>query len=194
MKNNFLPIYSNQQAGFSMLEVMVSIIIFSFGMLALAGLQLSALKYQTGATTRSNVAALSIDIAERLRLNLPGAKQGSYLYTAAYETAKSDNLKVNNCGTACSELQRAENDLAEWLNSAQIGLPGGAVNISGNTVSGFTSTVMWFDKEMAISDTDPVEYEASKTCSAALEGADARNCCPANTPSGIRCINTYFLP
>jgi type IV pilus assembly protein PilV len=182
------------QSGFSMLEVMVSIIIFSFGMLALAGLQLSAFKYQSGATTRATVATLSTDIAERLRLNVDGARAGSYAYTVPYNTAKAATLTVANCGAACSAQQTAQNDIARWLTEAQTTLPGGAVNITGNATSGFIATVMWFDKETAVPDSDPLEYATSEACAANQKSTDARNCCPPNTPPGIRCINTTFLP
>jgi type IV pilus assembly protein PilV len=185
-----------QQAGFSMLEVMVSIVIFSFGMLALAGLQLSAFKYQSGAAARSNVAALSSSIAERVRLNIAGAQAGNYSYNTKYETAKAEALTAAACGVACSPQQIAENDIAAWLDEAQAALPGGAVSLSGTAADGFTATVMWFDKEMANAGSDPVTYEKSETCDADFKGTDARNCCPASAavPAGVRCINTYFLP
>jgi type IV pilus assembly protein PilV len=185
---------ARKQAGFSMLEVMVAILIFSFGMLALAGLQLSGFKFQAAAGTRASVASVSADIAERLRTNIPGAIAGNYLYQLPYAAAKSDNPAVVNCGAACSSAQTAQNDLANWVIFAQTTLPGGAVNLRGTTGTGFTSTVMWFDKEMAVAGSNPTTYEQSAICTPATTGVDARNCCPANTPAGIRCINTPFLP
>jgi type IV pilus assembly protein PilV len=185
---------SASQRGFSMLEVLVSILIFSFGMLALAGLQLSAFKFQSAAGTRAGVASVSADIAERIRANLSGAIAGNYSYIAPYQTAKSATPTQANCGNACSFSQIAQNDIAAWLASTQSTLPGGAVNLTGASTTGFIATVMWFDKEMAIPGSDPVTYEQSAVCVVGATGVDARNCCPPDTPAGIRCINTTFLP
>ena len=63
----------NNQKGFTMLEVLIAIIIFSFGLLGLAGLQLVSLANNLSANSRSTATALAYDMADRMRANMQGA-------------------------------------------------------------------------------------------------------------------------
>ncbi|HEU4460941.1 MAG TPA: type IV pilus modification protein PilV [Methylibium sp.] len=63
------------QRGVTLLEVLVSILIFSFGILGLVGLQARATQYSIDAEDRSRAALLADDLAAQMRLarrvNLP---------------------------------------------------------------------------------------------------------------------------
>ncbi len=63
-------IKKNQQ-GFSLLEVLVAIIVISFGLLGMAGLQGNALKMNRSALQSSLATELGHDMLERLRLARP---------------------------------------------------------------------------------------------------------------------------
>jgi len=66
------------QRGFSLIEALVSILLLSFGLLALAGLQLRVLSDSSGASSQNIAARLAGEMAERIRANpLQGATAAS---------------------------------------------------------------------------------------------------------------------
>jgi type IV pilus assembly protein PilV len=63
------------QSGFSMIEVLVSILIFAFGVLGMVGLQASSVRYQTDAKYRVDASVVAEDAVARIwvdRANLAG--------------------------------------------------------------------------------------------------------------------------
>jgi len=110
--------------GFTMLEVLVSILIVSIGMLGLAGLQAAALKNGQSAYYRSLATQLAYDMSDRMRGNINGVLGNSYNRTGIntdYATA------VAACTTTagCVAADLARNDAFEWQQLIQTLLPGG---------------------------------------------------------------------
>lgn len=111
-----------RQAGFTMLEVLISMVIIAFGLLGVAGLQAFALKNNQSATFRSTATMLAADMADRVRANVGGAIDGAYNAPGldAYGTA------VAACTDAgCTTGQLAQNDLFEWQRRILLSLPAG---------------------------------------------------------------------
>jgi len=186
------------QLGATLIEALVSILLFSLGLLSLAGLQLSALTFQKSSWTTNRIAEVNIDIGERMRANPDGVTFDRYTYTANYATASTATLATNNCrtsGAQCSGAQIADDDLSAWLLKAQTTLPQGAVRLEGSAINGYTATVMYLDKDF----TDPTAnnaLQASAVCTAASNGMGWRNCCPAAAavPIGVRCSRSFIQP
>jgi type IV pilus assembly protein PilV len=176
------------QNGVGMVEVMVAIVIFAFGMLGLEGLQTAALRYQKNASLRSNTAALGVDIAERVRSNLEGAKDAStYQFTSPYADAMATPpvAPLIDAGVIPTRKQIADRDLAEWAAAAAEHLPDGAVNLSGGIASGYVATLMWKDKDFG---------GTASVCTTSDSGSAQRNCCPQAVAAGIRCMRMPFQP
>lgn len=95
----------SRTAGFSLLEVMITILIVSVGLLGLAGLHSRALIAETEAKGRGEALALLQDVAQRMEANAFGAK-------AAIASA----LTLDNVGLdyACGTGTQLEADLCEW--------------------------------------------------------------------------------
>jgi type IV pilus assembly protein PilV len=68
----------NRQQGSSLLEVLISILLMSFGMLALAGMQAYSVAAQKNAANRAIASALATELAEVIRLNPTGLSAGNY--------------------------------------------------------------------------------------------------------------------
>ncbi len=101
--------------GFTMMEVLVAILIFSFGMLGLAGLMTVSMKTNHGAYLRSQAVFLAQSLADRMRSNPIGvwgsAGTSSYAFTAANPVTASNQ----DCNAAtCSPAQVAVHDLYAW--------------------------------------------------------------------------------
>src|SRR5262245_49835341 len=94
---------ARRQAGASLIEVLVSILILSFGMLAMAGLHASSLRYGKMSQFRSVATQLAYDLSDRMRANALGAMGGAYNFTEAYDPQTAE-VKPQACATpgSCS--------------------------------------------------------------------------------------------
>lgn len=102
------PITSQQ--GFSMLEILITLVIVATALFGTAGLQVYAMRMNQGGQFRTQAVFLASDIAERMEANKAAAVAGSYelALTSATGAAATD------CATsACDEAALANWDLIE---------------------------------------------------------------------------------
>jgi type IV pilus assembly protein PilV len=111
-------------AGFTLLEVLISIVIIAFGLLGIAGLQAFALKNNHSASLRLTATSLAADMVDRMKTNVTAV--GSGAYDAPTAAPYSPANKVAAClSTGCTSAQMAAHDLAEWGEKVALALPGG---------------------------------------------------------------------
>lgn len=67
-----------KQQGFTLLEVMVALLIFSVGLLGLAGMQMAGMQSNHGAMLRTLAIQQAYDMADRIRSNRAGFNSGLY--------------------------------------------------------------------------------------------------------------------
>jgi type IV pilus assembly protein PilV len=120
------------QAGFSLLEVLITTVVFSIGMLGVAGL--TAVSKQAGyeSTQRSTASELAFTLLEEMRHNAPGLPD----YVAAGDlgggTRGSEPMPAcNDPAAPCSGAQLAAHSLWHWERM----LDGGQESV-GNAGSG----------------------------------------------------------
>lgn len=96
--------FLNRQSAFTLLEVMIALVIFSIGMLGLAGLQSAGIRSNQISYSRTIATQLLYDMSDRIRNN-PGV---DYAATAA--------SGGTNCvtGAVCSTADMAAFDKYEW--------------------------------------------------------------------------------
>ena len=113
----------NPSSGFTMLEVMIAIVVVSFGLLGLAGLQVFALKNNQSASLRSAASVLASDIVDRMKANFQGVINGQYdrPSTADYTTG----VAGCNATAGCTTNELAANDRFEWAQRVAASFPGG---------------------------------------------------------------------
>jgi type IV pilus assembly protein PilV len=109
------------QAGFSLVEVLITLVIMSVGMLGIAGLYVQSMQAGRTSMFRHHAVTLAGDVADRIRAN-PTA---DIAYTAP---VGADNGCVMG-GVDCSPAQMAANDILLWKDQAASTLPGGDVLI-----------------------------------------------------------------
>ncbi|WP_455374911.1 type IV pilus modification protein PilV [Kaarinaea lacus] len=132
----------SSQNGISMVEVLVSIVVLSFGLLGLAGLQADGLRSNNDAYMRSQASLLAYDMLDRMRANLQGVENG--FYDDLLSTTPTDPGCVNS---GCSIQQMSENDAFEWNQKLAELLPDGQGRVIGSgSGSVFTITVMWDER------------------------------------------------
>lgn len=100
---------NNRNSGFTLVEVLVTVVILAIGLLGLAGLQVNGLLHNTTAYERSQAIFLAYDIIDRMRANRENV--------ADYATALDIQPTNTNCfGTAadCTPAEIAAFDLNQW--------------------------------------------------------------------------------
>ena len=110
-------------SGFTLLEVLISIVVIAFGLLGIAGLQAFALKNNQSAGQRMTTTMLAIDMVERVWSSSANFRPFySEANISAYQTL------VPSCVTSagCTPAQLVQNDLAEWQARVAASLPSGA--------------------------------------------------------------------
>jgi type IV pilus assembly protein PilV len=109
-----------RERGMTMIEVLVSIAVFAFGMLGVAGLMVLGIKSSYSSQQRSFATQLAYDIMDRTRANNVGANAGNYNQAAssssaaAYTTQKTACVGATASATGCIAADMAQNDLYEW--------------------------------------------------------------------------------
>lgn len=102
--------YRKKNIGFSLVEVLVTIVILMIGLLGLAGLQGRALTSQLESYQRSQALVLLKDIENRINANRKNA--------ANYVTALNTTLGVGaTCPVSTNPANIVANDKGEWCNA-----------------------------------------------------------------------------
>lgn len=94
--------------GTSLIEALVTAAVLGLGLLGIAGLQVAALDNSTDATMRSTASDIAVGLADRMRANKVGAKDGDYVIASAVACGTAPD-----CSTACSAEGIANADLYE---------------------------------------------------------------------------------
>ena len=113
-----------QQRGVTLLEVLISIVIMSIGLLGLAGLFSMAGKAEVESYQRIQALTYLNDMADRIASNGPVAD--------CYVSSAYGSGTLPTCGAGSStQLKRANSDMAEWVALIQ-----GSSEKSGTTNAG----------------------------------------------------------
>ena len=128
---------SKKQSGFSMIEILVSILILAIGLLGVASLQTLSVKSSTNSNLRGMALYLANNMADRMRSNPAGANSGHY--------DSMEGKASYNCSSACNPAEIASNDKNEWDDLVTNGLPDGEADLS-RAGEVYTLTLSWTDR------------------------------------------------
>lgn len=130
--------YTKNFEGFTLLEVLVAVLVLSFGLLGIAGLLLATVQNNTVAAQRTTATFLAQDMADRIRSNVNSMKpvkpdpvnKNQVIANPDYYDYNSQGTNANchsstptgNCANAQAVAQR---DLFLWNQQIATSLPGG---------------------------------------------------------------------
>ena len=130
-------------AGFTLIEILVSMVVLAIGLLGVAAMQLRGLQYSHDAYLRSQISVLAYGMADRMRLNKANA--------AAYY-ASIFIVPTTAPGRCANAAVGAVNDLACWHLAVFTALPPGSqadivqeVALPGEAPE-FTIALGWTDR------------------------------------------------
>lgn len=174
------------QRGTSLIEVLVSIVIASIGLLGLAGINAASVKYSKMSQYRSTATQLVNDISERIRANnTSGGVLASYVLRTTFSAqATLPSAPTPACtavSDSCTAAQMAAADLQQWRATVRSRLPEGAVSLRSDagTVGAFDLWIAWRDPSLANSDEAP--RVGAQECSSDLD---------VDADASVRCL--YF--
>jgi len=168
MKENKMKTIKKQLA-FTLLEVMIAMVIFSIGLLGLAGLQSAGIRSNQISYSRTIATQLLYDMADRIRNN-PTA---DYVGIGASGAA--------NCvtGAVCNPTQMAAFDKFEW-NQSLVDPEAGYISPLANAVG--------FIELNGTAYTLSIGWDQDKT------GSVPTACVPAAVPANIMCVTITVDP
>jgi len=135
--------------GFTLIEVLVTMLILAIGLLGIAALQLKGLQFNHDSALRSQISNLAYDIADRMRLadsvdaTLPGSYVGNYATVVAAPCSVAQQAVYPTTTAA------VVTDLNCWRQSVNNALPPtSTANIGYNVGSDqYTVALGWSDRE-----------------------------------------------
>jgi type IV pilus assembly protein PilV len=95
------------QAGVSMIEVLIAVLIMGIGLLGMAAMQTTALRNSQSALERSQAAMHTYALLDTMRANVDQARIGAY------------NLAAWTCGPPADDGTLVRNDLNNWFEKVQ---------------------------------------------------------------------------
>lgn len=119
----------NSQSGTTLIEVLITVVLVSIGLLGLAGLQLTTVQNTNSSGERFEATTLARDILERMRANRQQALNGQY------------NLAL---GADPAGGSLAGDDLTAWVNALAT-LPAGDGSVDVDNTGVVTIEVAWTD-------------------------------------------------
>lgn len=137
--------------GFTLVEVLVALLVLSIGLLGLAALQTTSLRFNTSAYYRTQATMLAYDLADRMRANRRATLDNEYNFDELAATP--------DCGAVPDGATVPEQEIADWRNAVACRIPQGtgAVTRAGDE---FTFTVQWDDSR---GEEDPIQFEFTTT-------------------------------
>lgn len=97
-------------AGFTLLEILIAIVIFSIGLLGIAGLQVNGMRFTQDSQLRATAIAQAEAMADRMRTNRRGLLDDHYNITGTMPSALVKDCNVD----PCTPEDLATFDLVTW--------------------------------------------------------------------------------
>lgn len=147
-------ICARREGGFSLVEILVTLVILAVGLLGLAALMLDGLRNNQSAYLRTQASILAYDMADRMRVNRDQVAAGLYDDYATNSADATTTLPAcASADTGCNDVQQVTLDKAEWTRSIQGTasgvrlLPNGVGTISVDGTGIRTITITWAETQ-----------------------------------------------
>ncbi len=124
--------------GLTLVEILVALVVLSVGLLGLAAMQTTSVKFTTSAYQRTQATALAYDLIDRMRGNRLAALNNDYV--VAFENP------VPACGAFDGTGSLRDQDIKAWRNAIACRLPQGTGSVT-RANDEFTIAIQWDDSQ-----------------------------------------------
>lgn len=131
---------THRQSGSSLLEVLIAVLVLSFGLLGVAGMQASALRNNQSAAERSQVVFMTYSILDAMRANIDTSTDPHSFRASDYAT-----ILGNWTCTAPAGTSLAAKDAIRWINNLHTNLGSSACGKITCNLNTCTVEVRWDD-------------------------------------------------
>lgn len=186
MKANTPQKIRSSQEGYFLLEILITVVVLSLGLLGVAAMQYTGLRDNNRSNERSLATILAYDLIDRMRANRIGAQNGNYIVddpndppdppASGYDCITSFNGTTTT--DQCSPTEMATADLVDWWTNALSVLPGGTARITCVDQDGATCTA---GTEAPTMHTVTIIWDDART------GADGTDC-DLTDPDDMLCM------
>lgn len=147
-----------RERGFSMLEVLVSMLVIMLGALGIAGMQLLAITSTENARYQNVATMLGGSLAAAMQANVAywGTPPANVAVTGATNVGgpvAAAGLTCQGAANVCNNTQMAAYDLSKWGGELATLLPSGIADITcpgGKSPAICTVTLTWKEKNVAL--------------------------------------------
>lgn len=139
-----------QSLGFTLIEVLVAIVIFSIALLSLAVSQSFALVSIQHAMQRTAATQLSAQFIDIARLHRTLIQQGALQNLSIGELPSSNQIISESCYSDvqhCSEQAMLDSQILQWLDALARALPFVTVQLESEDNRHFQLKIAWHDKK-----------------------------------------------
>ena len=194
-ETGWVPLRCHSQRGAGLLEVLVAVVILAIGLLGMAGMTASSIKFNQMSRMRGTGVLLVNDLAERARVNVLGFDAGGYASAADKQYSFSPTLtSESGCSdlvsNKCTSGQLAAYDMNQWLRNVNARLPGGDAFIQTDSTKEARVMDIWLMWTEATESTNTSADDDSANTSNMSQACPA-SVLPAGDTSGVRCM--YFM-
>lgn len=147
--NAILRTPRKHQAGASLLEVLIAMLIMSYGITGIALLMAATLQHSKTSLYQLVALQIATELAESMRANTDGFMADAYGKTETYSSTRAA-ATVPNCATParCTSSEIASIDKAHLANRLRLSLPGGDFQMLRNG-SRADIWIMWMEPTSA---------------------------------------------
>jgi type IV pilus assembly protein PilV len=160
-KNSHKKIPISKQAGFSMLEVLIALVIILFGILGAEGVQLSAINNANIAKQKSLAAMVVSNMVARMQGNSKFWAKNTTSYSSL---AASSTAPTNACSSVCTPANLAGHDRDvlknDLFDSGLSGATGNITYVTGSSPASYNISLTWNAKNV---DKDSTSAAATST-------------------------------
>ena len=129
------------QRGVSLIEVMMAVLIFSIGLLGLAGLLVMATRSNHAAYLRTQVTFLAGSMADRMSANPVGVWSGSY-NSSSYPVTAGTAANAD-CSAGCTPAALAKSDQGSWSRQLTTFLPNAKAKVNCDASNAGYAPAAW---------------------------------------------------
>lgn len=133
------------QHGFSLIEVLISMLVIGFGLLGLAMMQTLSVRYAQSANYRTQATNLAYDLLDQIRANRALASQFTQINQASFAAVTG-----NGCSRVVDKFVTPAESATRWKCQVRATLGGGAYAVVTQAGTETAVTIRWSDAHSAV--------------------------------------------